>query len=475
LVQKTLVAAPEFAANVPEWKALDEFGDSMYTRAIWGVLYFTFYLRFAASPWLFLLLPVHFLIGVFHGAIVNWCGHRYGYRNFSIGDKSRNTLPVDFLMMGELYQNNHHRYPKRLQFAVLLSVTLSFFLISTLRTLLEKLEVPSPMPNSARRAVVRHASSLGLTLPISYRDRIGKVPGVGAVSAAQWFGGVYRNPANFFPQYAVDAEAFFDVYPETHAESPEQEHRFIRDRTAGLAGTLLKERFGWKIGDRITLKGVALPVDIETTIAGFVTGGGNDGNYYFHTDYLNELFPQNATQTVFLIANKSADLSAISEAVDGMFANSPAPTRTEAESVFIVRLMSMWGNVGLLVNAVSTAVLFTLILIAANTMAMSIRERTPEIALLRTLGFTPRAVVAILIAESSMICVAGGLLGSLGSLLLSATLDIHSLTSGVIQNFQVRWQTVLFAVSISLIAAIVSTLVPAFNASRACIAASLRP
>jgi stearoyl-CoA desaturase (delta-9 desaturase) len=118
LVKRTITPPAEFVANTPEWQSLDRFGDSMYTRILWAMLYFWIYYRFATSPWMFALLPVHFLIGVLHGAIVNWCGHRYGYRNFSTRDESRNTLPVDFLLMGELYQNNHHRSPNRLNFAV---------------------------------------------------------------------------------------------------------------------------------------------------------------------------------------------------------------------------------------------------------------------------------------------------------------------------------------------------------------------
>lgn len=118
LVEKTMVVPREFDARLPEWKTLDRIADSMFTRVGWGVLYSLFYLYFASNYWLFLLLPVHFLMGVFHGAIVNWCGHLYGYRNFSLRDKSKNTLPVDFLMFGELYQNNHHKNPNRASFAV---------------------------------------------------------------------------------------------------------------------------------------------------------------------------------------------------------------------------------------------------------------------------------------------------------------------------------------------------------------------
>lgn len=118
LVTRKASPLPQFAIGLPEWESLDKFGDWMPTRLAWAAFYVWFYFHFAPSAWLFLLLPVHFLMGVLHGAIVNWCGHRYGYRNFSIRDKSRNTLPVDVLMLGELYQNNHHRYPNRLDFAV---------------------------------------------------------------------------------------------------------------------------------------------------------------------------------------------------------------------------------------------------------------------------------------------------------------------------------------------------------------------
>jgi stearoyl-CoA desaturase (delta-9 desaturase) len=117
LVRRKDVPSPQFGANLPEWEALDRFGDSMYVRILWGTLYSCFYIYFASTFWLYLLLPVHFLMGVFHGAIVNWCGHRYGYRNFSLQDQSKNTLPVDFLMLGELFQNNHHRFPNRVRFA----------------------------------------------------------------------------------------------------------------------------------------------------------------------------------------------------------------------------------------------------------------------------------------------------------------------------------------------------------------------
>jgi putative ABC transport system permease protein len=363
---------------------------------------------------------------------------------------------------------------RRRAVVTMLSISMSLFLISTLKTLLDKLESPSPMPNSARRAVIRNRTSLGVTIPIAYRDRIRRVDGIEAVAAALWFGGVYKNPANFFAQYAVDADRLFDIYPETHADSEEQKNAFVHNRTAALAGTLLRARFGWKVGDRITLKGAAFPVDVETTIVGFVSGGGNDGNFYFHWDYLNELFPENATQTFFIMAKHEGDLPAISETIDTMFANTSTPTKTEAESLFIVEVMSMWGNARLFILAISSAVLFTMILVASNTMAMSVRQRTAETAVLRTLGFAPAYVVGMMIAESSVICLGGGLLGSLGARYLYAGIDLKALSSGVIQSFDVSWHTVILSASISLAVAIVSTLIPACNATRLPIAVAIR-
>ncbi|HYR86139.1 MAG TPA: FtsX-like permease family protein [Terriglobia bacterium] len=363
---------------------------------------------------------------------------------------------------------------RRRAVATMMSISMSLFLISTLKTLLDKLESPSPMPNAARRAVIRNATSLGVSIPISYRDRIRRIDGIEAVAAAQWLGGVYRSPANFFAQYAVDADRLFDIYPETHADSEEQKDAFIHNRTAALAGTLLRARFGWKVGDRITLKGAALPVDVETTIVGFVSGGGNDGNFYLHWDYLNELFPENATQTFFIMAKDAGDLPAISETIDAMFANSSAPTKTEAESVFIVEVMSMWGNVRLFVLSISGAVLFTMILVASNTMAMSIRQRTAETAVLRTLGFAPAHVIGMMIAESSVICLGGGLLGSFGARCLYAGIDVKALTLGAIHSFEVSWHTVILSASISLAVAIFSTLIPACNAIRLPIAVAIR-
>jgi putative ABC transport system permease protein len=351
---------------------------------------------------------------------------------------------------------------------------MSIFLISTLKSVVDELESPPSTPESAKRVVTRHLTGLGSVMPIAHRDRIRQVPGVEEVVASQWFGGVYKDPANFFAQFALDAEQFPMVYPEVQTQTPGQMEEFIKLRTGALAGVELAKRFGWKVGDRITLQGAIFPVDPELTITGLVSGGGSESNFYFHWDYFNELFPQNVSGTFIVKAKNAEDIPAISENVDTIFSNTTAPTKTETESAFILGFASMWGNVRLLLASISTVVIFTVVLVAANTMAMSIRERTGEIAILKTLGFSPRQVLGMLIAESMLIALAGGLLGSLGGRLLYSSMNLSSMTMGFIQTLNVRWTTVGIAAGISLLVAIVSTLVPAYGASRLPIAVAIR-
>jgi putative ABC transport system permease protein len=362
----------------------------------------------------------------------------------------------------------------RRTFLTVISIATSLFLICTLKTLLEKLEDPPLAPDAAKRMVIRHAANLRMSLPIAYRERIAQVKGIDAISAAQWFGGVYRDPANFFGQYAVDADRLFDIYPEFHAEDADQKNVFIAGRTTALAGASLRRRFGWKIGDRVTLQGTIFPVNVETTIAGFIDGGGSEANFYFHWEYLDQLFPQGATQAFFIRASNTDGLPAITEAVDAMFANSTAPTKTETESAFIIEVFSMWGNVRLLVLSISTVILFTVIVVALNTMTMSIRERTPEIAILRTLGFVPFQIVGMIVGESCLISTGGGLLGALGAHFIYANIDVNALSSGLVQSFNVRWNTVFLSALISLMIAIVSTVPPAVLALKLPIATAVR-
>ena len=356
----------------------------------------------------------------------------------------------------------------------ILSIGMSLFLISTLKTVLDELESPPSTPESAKRVITRHLTGLGSVMPIAHGERIRQVPGVEEVTPNQWFGGVYKDPANFFAQFALDADKLALVYPEIHTQTPEQMENFVKLRTGALAGVDLAKRFGWKVGDRITLQGTIFPADPELTLTGLVSGGGSDSTFYFHWDYLNELFPQNISGTFAIKAKNAEDIPAISETVDALFSNSTAPTKTETESAFILSFASMWGNVRLLVASIATVVIFTVILVAANTMAMSIRERTGEIAILKTLGFAPGRIFGMLLAESAFIALAGGLMGSLVARFLFSFVNLNDVSMGFIQTFTVRWTTVGMAAGISIIVAVFSTLVPAYSASRLPIAVAVR-
>jgi putative ABC transport system permease protein len=373
-----------------------------------------------------------------------------------------------FLIFRNTFRN------RRRTILTVLSIGMSLFLISTLKTIVDELEDPVMTPDSAKRVVTRHATGLGNTMPIAHRERIRQIPGVEQVAASQWFGGVYKDPANFFAQFAIDAENFADIYPDFVPQTAQQIEDFVKLRTGALAGVNLAERFGWKVGDKITLEGAIFPVDPELTITGLIEGGGSESTLYFHWDYFNELFPQNIAGIFVLKATNADDIPAISESVDDMFSSTTAPTKTESEAAFALSIASMFGNVRLLVLSISTVVLFTVILVAANTMAMSIRERTGEIAVLRTLGFAPGRVLGMMIAESVLIAAAGGLAGSLVAKAIFRSMDMTSLSGGIISSFTVRWSTVAMALAISLLVAAFSTLVPAYAASRLPISVAVR-
>jgi putative ABC transport system permease protein len=288
-------------------------------------------------------------------------------------------------------------------------------------------------------------------------------------------GGIYKDPANFFAQFAVDADRFFTVYSDIQTLAPGQKEAFLKEKTAALAGVGLAKRYGWKLGDRIMLQGTIFSANIDLVIRGFIQGAGSDNMMLLRHDYLNELWNNYDSSGVFAVRVKSAEeIPAVIDSIDGMFSNSTAPTKTETEKAFLLGFVSMLGNVRTLVVSISTVLIFTVILVAANTMAMSIRERTGEIAILKTLGFAPGHILVVLIGESALIAVTGGLLGSIGARFIYSGMDISSMTTGFIDQFNVTWTTVAVAAGIGLAVAFLSTFVPAWNASRLAIADAVR-
>lgn len=270
------------------------------------------------------------------------------------------------------------------------------------------------------RLIVIHKVSLIQPLPESYLERIRSVEGVQAATHNTWFGGVYQDPRNFFGQIATEPEVYFAMYPELRLP-PEQMEAWLADRQGAVAGRALAERFGWQIGDRIPLQAtIWMPKSGDGTTWTFNLVGIYDGepgtdttNLFFRYDYLDENRQEGDGLVGWFVVKiddpgRSVE---IAQAVDEMFANSSAETKTTTEKGFVDSFAKQIGDIGAIMIAILSAVLFTMLLVVANTMAQAVRERTSELAVLKTLGFSNTVVVATVLVEAMVIAVIGGGLG----------------------------------------------------------------
>jgi putative ABC transport system permease protein len=360
------------------------------------------------------------------------------------------------------------------------SIAVSLFLVTTLRTILTELESPASTPESALRLITRHRVSLANLLPASYRAKIAQVPGVEAVIGSMWFGGVYKDPKNFFPQFAVDTDQYFAVNADLKITAGEKQ-AFLADRTGALVGDSLADRFGWKVGDKVHLKGALFEVDPELTVRATYSGGGDNGSsLFFHSEYFNEALKQSNfglsdfTGTFTIRVRSAEEIPGVAAQVDALFRNSTAPTKTETEKAFVLGFLAMMGNVRLLITAIVSVVIFTMVLVASNTMAMSVRERVREIGILKALGFKKIHVLSFLIGESTLLALSGALVGTLGARFLFSGVKISSLTMGFIQRFDVTFGTVALCLAIGLFVGVVAAGVPAWQAARRRVVDALR-
>jgi putative ABC transport system permease protein len=274
--------------------------------------------------------------------------------------------------------------------------------------------------SGADRMMVTHKVSFILPLPFSYRDRIAAVPGVNGVSFMNWFGGVYQDPKNFFPQMAVDSATFLDLYPEYRLPEA-QKKAWLADRTGAIVGRATADRFGWKIGDHIPLQGTIYRHPDGSSLWQFNLVGIYEGaqketdtsGLYFRYDYLNEGMGGrlgNVGWYIIRIADP-AHSDQVSRRVDSLFANSPAETKTQTEKQMAQSFSNQVGNIGALVTWIAAAVFLTLLLVVGNTMVLSIRERTGELAVLKTLGFGQTQLLLMVLAESCAVALLGSALG----------------------------------------------------------------
>jgi len=312
--------------------------------------------------------------------------------------------------------SGRHRLRSLLTVAGVAIAVLAFGLLRTLSGLWEE----SMKHASPTRLVTRNSTSLIFPLPISYLERIRQVPGVTRVAHGAWFGGLYRDDKYIFANYAVEPRDYLSLYPEIVVPAAERE-AFFRDRKGCLVGAALARRYGWKIGDTIVLRGTIYPGDWELSLRAIYRGSDktvDERVLVFHWDYLNErlrqILPNEADQTGFFMVGVSRpELAAsVAQAIDAGFRNSFAETVTETEKTFHLNFLAMTEAILLVIQLVSYVVIAIIMAVAANTMAMTARERSAEYATLKTLGFGPLSLGGIILGESLTLALAGGLIGA---------------------------------------------------------------
>lgn len=360
-----------------------------------------------------------------------------------------------------------------------LGITIAILAFGLLRTVINAWYAGVDASSSSR-LVTRNAISLIFPLPSSYRERIRQTPGVKAVSYGNWFGGLYINERNFFPNFAVHPETYLDLYPEFVVADAERA-AFLRDRKGAVAGRKLMNRFGWKVGDNIVLKGTIYPGDWEMTIRGMYRGRNkstDETQFFFHWDYINESLKKmgsaRAEQTGFYIIGieHPEQAAQVALAVDRTFKNSLAETLTETEKAFQMGFVSMSDTILAAIQAISGVVIIIIMAVMANTMSMTARERAGEYAVLKTLGFGRRYLTTLIFGESLIISVTGCMLGI--ALTFPATRAFGSAMSDFLPTFNVSRMTIYLDVASCLLVAVVSTVVPVRSAMRIRIADGLR-
>jgi len=334
--------------------------------------------------------------------------------------------------------------------------------------------------SSSARLVTRSSVSLVFSLPLTYAQKIRQVDGVQSVSWMNWFGGVYITERNFFPQFAVDAATFLDLYPEFVLPAAERK-AFLTDRQGAVVGRKLADQYGWKVGDSIPLRGTIYPGTWTFNLRGIYDGadkGTDQSQMFFHWDLLNErirkLYPRRADQTgIFVVRLKDPQQAAeVSAAIDATFRNSLAETLSETEKAFQLSFVAMTEAILLAIQAVSYVVIVIIMAVMANTMAMTARERGAEYATLKAIGFSKGFVALLILAESLGIALAGG------AIAIAATFPIADAFAEKMGTlfpiFFVSRETVLMQAAAALLVGVVAAALPAWNVARTRVVDGLR-
>jgi putative ABC transport system permease protein len=324
--------------------------------------------------------------------------------------------------------------------------------------------------------VVINRTSIIQPLPLAYADKIRRIPGVKDITFANWFGGVYQDERNFFPQFAIDVDNQRKVYPE-FAIPEDQWQAFVKDRQGAIAGAATAKRFGWKVGDRIPIKGTFLGGTWEFNLVGIYHGtrqADDETQFWFHWKRLEEQVPAQYKGHVgwyTVKIDKADDALRITKAIDAQFANSPFETHTDTEKAFAAGWVKQFGNIQFLIMAIGAVVFFTLLLITGNTMAIAVRERTAELAVLKAVGYSDRFVLLFVLFESLLIALIGGGLGLGLAKLFTLGGDP---TRGLLYSFYLPGSAIAMGLLVTLAVGAASGILPAIGAMRLRVVDALR-
>jgi putative ABC transport system permease protein len=366
---------------------------------------------------------------------------------------------------------------KRRSILTVLSITFSLLLLTVMMTVWHRFYVDKGDAQSAQRLITRHRVSLTQNMPVYYREKMRTVPGVVAVAPTQWFGGFYKDekPENFFAQFGTDPAEIFAVM--TDFKIPDDQlAAWQHDQAGCVVDSELAKKFGWKIGDRINLRGTIFPVNLELTIRGIFVAPQPSITIYFNQKYVEEAvsWAKGRSGTFNILADSPEDVPKVAAGVDAMFHNSPEPTKTESEKAFQLSFINSMGNVKAFILSICFAVVFATLLVSANTMAMSIRERTREVAVLKTLGFTRQSILRLYIGEAVLVALTGGALGCLLAAGLVIALANAPGMGFFFLGMRVTIPTFLLAIFVSAMVGLLSAILPAYHAAKLDIVEGLR-
>jgi putative ABC transport system permease protein len=364
---------------------------------------------------------------------------------------------------------------RRRTILTVLSVTISLFLLSLLFTVYATFYHRERPAQQALRLITRHKVSLTHPLPEYYGNRIAEIAGVEGVMVQNWFGGIYidTKPEHMFARFAADADKIFDIYTEWDVP-PEQLDAFLRDRQGMAIGKSIADQNNLKLGQRITIKGDIYPMNPELTVRA-IFSGRDDQVAFFHRKYLDEGVPEGykGNAGIFVIQGRSTeDVARIAREVDEMFRNSPQPTKTESAAAFELSFVNQLGNIKLFLLSIAGAVVFTIVLVSANTVAMSVRERIREIGVLKTLGFTSSIVLAMIIVEAVAMALLGGVLGV--ALCYVVTQGMRDMMVSFFSGFAMPLWGVPICLAAAALIGLCSSVIPASLAARTQITEALR-